>query len=553
MNSEYLSVFKGVRVALWILLPAAVAYFLASCANIVPPSGGPKDETPPKFIKSSPPNGTTRFSAKIITLEFDEFVQLVNPFQEIIISPAIEPAPKILTKGKKVIIDLRRTRLDSNTTYLIFFGQALRDFTESNPLQNFSYVFSTGPELDSASLTGKVFLAKEGLPAAKVLVLLHPPSDDSAVIKNRPYYFTRTNEAGEYAFSNIKEGYYMVYALKDENANFLYDLPNEFIGFSDSAIWVKHNTQPAYLFVFQHVTGTTPRLLSIDDSRLGRLILIYSEPIGDLKCLFLPHQEPAGIVEFNDTRDTVWVWYTHPKPADSLLLVVNDTLRELIKVKNAPYNLDSLRRQMDSLRISMTQKEAVISRQGPVELTFNLPLTHADLEKLLIEQDSPKLKIQPDSIFQSGLRNITLYFHRESNHRYTIIFPAGIFTDHLGRPNSKLTWQARVAENENTGSLRILITGSAQQHYVLQLSDRQGRTVGKPYVFVEKADVVYKNLPAGSYQVAIVYDTNQNGRWDTGDLLKRIQPEKTYRSPERIAIRPNWEVEAELTLPVLPP
>ena len=53
---------------------AGVAAFY-SCASIGRPDGGPRDETPPRFMKSSPVAGALNSTRKKISLEFDEYIK----------------------------------------------------------------------------------------------------------------------------------------------------------------------------------------------------------------------------------------------------------------------------------------------------------------------------------------------------------------------------------------------------------------------------------------------------------------------------------------------
>ncbi len=58
------------------------------CAHPVSPTGGDKDEFPPKLDSArSTPNYQTRFQKKDIYFGFDEWVVVVNPFSQVIISP----------------------------------------------------------------------------------------------------------------------------------------------------------------------------------------------------------------------------------------------------------------------------------------------------------------------------------------------------------------------------------------------------------------------------------------------------------------------------------
>ena len=131
----------------------AIAAFVFGCASMQKPQGGPRDRTPPKLLKSTPPNMTRNFSLKEIRLDFDEYFNLKSPFQEITISPSQDKIPTYKVSKKSIVIDFKDT-LQKNTTYVINFGKAIADVNEGNVLNNFTYVFSTGPHIDSLSISG---------------------------------------------------------------------------------------------------------------------------------------------------------------------------------------------------------------------------------------------------------------------------------------------------------------------------------------------------------------------------------------------------------------
>ena len=61
--------------------------FLAACANVVAPTGGPKDVTPPKVLASQPENHSTGFSGRKVEITFDEYVTLNNASQQVTFLP----------------------------------------------------------------------------------------------------------------------------------------------------------------------------------------------------------------------------------------------------------------------------------------------------------------------------------------------------------------------------------------------------------------------------------------------------------------------------------
>jgi hypothetical protein len=155
---------------------------LPGCANIIPPQGGPKDSLPPRLIKASPGDSTRNFKGSRITFSFNEFVDLQNVQENLLVSPSPKTNPTVDHKLNTVTLKIKDS-LESNTTYSINFGDAIKDFNEGNVLKGFTYIFSTGPYIDSLELHGKVVLAETGKVDSTLIVVLHTSADDSAVVK----------------------------------------------------------------------------------------------------------------------------------------------------------------------------------------------------------------------------------------------------------------------------------------------------------------------------------------------------------------------------------
>ena len=186
-------------------VPFVVALFLFGCASMQKPQGGPRDRTPPKLLKATPENMTRNFKAKQIRLDFDEYFNLKNPFQEISISPAPEKLPTYTKSKKSIIVDFKDS-LQKNTTYVINFGKAIADVNEGNILTNFTYVFSTGAHIDSLSVSGSV---KNSLTQEKdkdVTVMLFPLNRDTLFGKKKPSIYATTDSSGNFTLNNLHEG-----------------------------------------------------------------------------------------------------------------------------------------------------------------------------------------------------------------------------------------------------------------------------------------------------------------------------------------------------------
>lgn len=208
---------------------------LYSCASVGRIEGGPIDETPPHFIAANPAPGALNTNKNKISIEFDEFIKLDKPNEKVVISPPQVQQPEIKASGKKVVITLQDT-LKANTTYTFDFGDAIQDNNEGNPLENFSYSFSTGQNLDSMAVAGTVLNAANLEPVKGMLVGLHSNLEDSAFTKLPFERVGRTDSRGRFSIRGVAPGNYRIYALQDADQNFAFSQPSEILAYNDSII-----------------------------------------------------------------------------------------------------------------------------------------------------------------------------------------------------------------------------------------------------------------------------------------------------------------------------
>lgn len=220
-----------------------------SCANIIPPLGGPRDTLPPNLVAVEPRDSLKNFTGKKITFTFDEFVQLDQLQENLLVTPTPKINPLVESRLRTVTVRIKDT-LEANTTYVIHFGKAIRDVNESNPLKDFKYIFSTGSYLDSMELSGKVILAETGKTDSTLIVALHRNLTDSAVANEKPRYYTKVNKEGYFEFTNIAPGTYALYTMKDEGATHRYLSKQQIFGFASEPIHLDGPQQPVTLYAY---------------------------------------------------------------------------------------------------------------------------------------------------------------------------------------------------------------------------------------------------------------------------------------------------------------
>ncbi len=218
-----------------LLVCSSLITAIAACAKISAPSGGPRDRTPPVVVKSVPASGAKNFKGNKIEILFNEYVVLDNINDKFMVSPPMKKKPKVLIRGKAVVVELAE-KLKDSTTYTFYFRDAIKDLDEGNILQNFQFVLSTGPVLDSLSVTGNCYYANNLEVPEKTLVLLYRELADSAVVKHLPEYISNVDQTGYFRFDNVRPGTYRLYGLKDEDNSKNYNHPDEEFAFMDSTV-----------------------------------------------------------------------------------------------------------------------------------------------------------------------------------------------------------------------------------------------------------------------------------------------------------------------------
>jgi hypothetical protein len=325
--------------------------FITGCANIVPPTGGPKDSLPPVLLNANPPLNSLNITPKKIVLTFDEYLQLKDVRKNLIVSPVPKVFPIVTMHLKTITIEMKDT-LQNNTTYSLDFGSAIADNNEGNVLKNFSYTFSTGNYLDSLQYSGRVIMAYTGKPDSTMIAMLHDRLYDSAVEKERPRYIARLDSLGNFTFKHIKPGTYALYALKDESGTHEYTSNAQTFAFADSPVDLEKSTAPLLLYAYADTSGgwkpkkstTTvkPPSKKEDKEKIKRLVLSGNIPNGQLDLhnqLEISFAEPVKYLDTSKIRFTVDSFQT----VTSYHIVVDSTMKKFTLnyawKENTPYHI----------------------------------------------------------------------------------------------------------------------------------------------------------------------------------------------------------------------
>ena len=449
---------------------------LVACANIVPPSGGPRDSLPPYRIVAKPKDSSLNVNPKEITIGFNEYINTVSLQENIIIGPSLKNIPLVESKLSTVRIRINDTLLP-NTTYRIQFGNAIRDVNEGNIAQNFSYVFSTGNHIDSSRIQGTVKLAETDRVDSTLIVVLHPVGKDSAIFKNKPLYYAKIDGKGRFGFDFLPNQPFSIYVL-----------PND-----------------------------------------------YGKRYDDSTKLFAFNEIP---VIANNSKD-------------SIPLFAFQAFQKIEKKKIAATNNKNIKRNSPSLKYGKSLDGNAQDLLNPLHLVFETPI-HLNDSFPIVLSDTNYKSIEEYSVYVDSASPNTLVINNEwtSDTKYKLVIPQNAIKDTLNNRLVKTDTLSFLSKpNKAYGSCVIRLSGlEIYTKPILLLTQDDKIKFSFP---ISKNLLNIPQLPPGDFQLKLLQDVNNNGKWDTGKFgfgHKNKQPEKVIALPNKLTIRADWDNELNLTI-----
>ncbi|WP_378179602.1 Ig-like domain-containing protein [Aquimarina sp. SS2-1] len=529
-----------------LLLSVFSLFIVVNCAKKGTITGGEKDEIPPKFVKATPPNFSTNFDKKEIKIYFNEYVKLKDPQKQIIISPPMDPKPEITPLGgasKYIKVKFLDTLLE-NTTYSINFGQSVVDNNEGNPNPFFRYVFSTGDSLDSLRIRGVVSDALEKKADPFINVALYQVDEkysDSLVFEEVPRYVTSTLDSITFDLDNLKEGKYKLIALKDAASNYTYQPKQDKIGFLEEIITLPADTAKVFnVTLFKEVLdfkALKPKQVSKNSFVFG-----YEGEADSMKVNLLS-KTPVKVDTriFRDkTKDTLHYWFKPFFEADSLIFEVTNSknFRDTLVARYKDQYKDSIKLSNNVKGSLGFDKDFTIFSNTPLESIDENLISLTDKDTVVVPFSVKLDKIQNEAVFT---------FERTESNAYKLQFLPEAITDFIGNVNDTININFRTKKLADYGTIFFTIQNVKEYPLLVQATDEQGKFIAEKIVRKEEA-TVFDNLDPGKYNIRVIFDTNKNGKWDTGNFLKGIQPEKVVYYPEAIEVRANWELKQTFIL-----
>lgn len=455
-------------------LTAMAIIQMGGCANIVPPSGGPRDSIPPYAVYAKPKDSSTNIAPKEILISFNEYITTNALQEQLIVSPNIKNNPLVDQRLNMVRIRLSDS-LNANTTYSLQFGNALRDVNEGNIVQNYTYVFSTGNQIDTGKLFGKVQIAETGMVDSSLVAVLHPIENDSAIFKDKPNYYTRINGQGIFEFKFLPATNFNIYIVPNDYSK-RYDDSTKLFAFLDRSVNPTQTNDSIQLYAFEASPKKEKKALSTVGAKNAKKqspLLKYSSNLeGNEKDILNPL-----ILNFE----------TPIRLNDSFTIRITDT--NLVTKEGAVTAINAQNKQQVDIDFpweANTDYKLVLPQKSIMDSLFNF----------LVKADTIRFKTKPESSYGSAILRINGFQEFE----YPVL---------LLIQDQKVKFSYPITQN----LLRIDL------------------------------------LPPGDYQLKLLSDANQNGRWDTGKFMgKKLQPELVRNLKLILNIKSNWDNEMNLIL-----
>jgi len=520
---------------------------LSSCAQVVPLTGGDKDQQSPKLVEAVPENQTLNFAGNKVVLKFDEYVQLKDLFNQLIITPQLNEQPEITSKGKSIEIQFKES-LKKETTYKIYFGNAIADITEGNVLSDFEYVLSTGASIDTLKLKGKVIDAFTLKELKDITIGLYQDTNDSIIVKSKPDYITKTKSDGTYIISNIKSGAYKVVAIADNNKNYLYDA-GELIGFSDNNLQLDENKnidfnlfkeEPKKIFI-KKAEHTAPE----------KVLLVLNGKNSKLNTISIKNTKGESISDYllksNRNSDSLHVYFKNI-PADSIYIYMNENLDGTLITFQSK---EQLEKQFERKRYPLELKTLSAANgslpvYAPLVLHSSFLIGNYDITKTMLVENRKDIGsiIENDFVIKGDSIYITKKWKEDSEYKLQLL--PGTIKDNYNRTNDTLTISFKTNSKSDYGTL-ILKHSFTYPKLIVQLYNSSSNCAYEKIISDKSGnEIIFTNLLPDTYKIKFIVDANDNKCFNGGDYFNKQQSEKVFMYDKEVKIIADWENEINI-------
>ncbi|MCO5231774.1 MAG: Ig-like domain-containing protein [Chitinophagales bacterium] len=513
-----------------------------SCATPGLPEGGPKDTYEPFPKKFNPLNYSTNFNNDKITVQFDEWVQVANLNQNLIISPPILPQPDVKVKKNLLTIDFKNP-LDSNTTYSIDFGNSIKDINEGNILSNFKYIFSTGSFLDSLSIQGKVSTYSAQNIPENTFVLLYKSGDDSIITRQKPEYIYKIQKDNTFKIDYLPRDSFRIFVLNDLNNNFIYDLPTEWVGKLDQPILLDSTQSDIELFVDLPEVKDL-KVLNSNFSNINKILTIeLNKEVNPQKDSIFLQNFTFNSYKFLNTDFTSkflsFFIYTNSL-SDTCELFINDIIVDSLRFSKPSQSLEN---EVFLPMAKMMGKDSILSAYKNCNFQFfsNVPISVIDKNKIFFVSEHDTIDIKNFSI-QENQWGFRIEDTLSENFEGRILF----LDSAIGFQNSSfshlVSWPIHFVPVSNFGQVNFDVhLPSNEKSYILKFFKENGYLLNE---YLVQGDTSFHLDTYGKddekFFIEVIEDLNHSATWNGYSFWNNIAPERVFKS-ELYSSKSNWE------------
>lgn len=556
------------------LLTLPILVNFLGCANPLPPSGGPRDTIPPKVIEFYPKSGLTNYRENFIKIEFDKYMDKNSVQQNTTIIPKLNA--DFNWSGKKLEIKFLEEP-EKNTTYSITIGTEIQDWKGNKPDEAFSIIFSTGDNIDSGRIKGKLISAN---PVGASIFLYKLPSDTLKIksfdiTKEKPNYNIQIGSSGYFEIKALKDGFYRLIAVRDIFKNGFYDDGEDEFGSyiedihikQDSVVNIKLKLGPSIDKLGPMLYGVIPLSNNIIEANFSEPLdsnFLFPSSIGIIKIgennsyqeivpssiIISPENRYNLMIFVSNTFDTSKTYRLECKLdkdialRDSIGNIIRDTANSIV------FNPVAKELNLIPKLVTPPLKDSVqnVSPDKEFYFVFNVPLKRQDYNnsfKLMNLTDKSDEKI--NILFKTD--NIIIIKPEKklsSDVWYELSFKSDslLSIENIKFPDSSYTYHFKTADIRNYSGISGILKTNVECEGDFYIIIKNHLT--KTYIQTKinnKLEWKFDDLPPGDYEFEVFCDEDGDAKYSYGYAKEFRYSERFFLPKDKITLKPRWKLE----------
>ena len=537
------------------LVSIIILLFIGSCAVIKPPSGGPKDTTPPQLVYEEPTSGALQYKGEQIRLEFSEYMDESSIEKGIRIFPNIEGEVSINTRGKILTVDFP-DNLEENKTYVINLSRDIKDEHGVELAEAKFLAYSTGDKIDNSSISGIVW--SDGPMSVHLWRIIKQDSLENT-FQTMPNYFTDVSNKGMYNFQFLSAGNYLLLALDRSAAGLALDTRRMEYGlFWQKIIALDQDQSITDVNVITKKEQPQLRLQRGEWNANNWGKIVFNRPLNDL------HDDYSVILGYDDGTTESPVSFHDPVNPNSLIIIRSNKspISSKIRIQIKDIFIDDMV-FLDSASVSVIvpqdgknhielikPKEVVTITPTAnkdtvyLELKFSEPIPQWGLDYELYKNDT--ISVSKRIVYINPMWvNILPQDNWKPRTNYTLKIFASDTLKNIGKmlQDSIITVNIKTTDYQGYGGLYIPISGQKDSLLGAVLHSIENPEQKNLSFVNSQQRLEFNQIREGRYTLTLFSDRNNDKTYTTGTAKPLTPAEWFHVMPDTIEIRTNWDIE----------